>query len=797
MRAALVAVIGAEGIGKTRLAAELAGGGPGRDGGDVRYLAGRGPPAAVLAALGSSAMRRARRSSSSTTPTERREIAALAGLAQALAGVPVLVLVCGRDAEALAGVGAPTMRSCSGRWTPRRCARSPGAGRSGRVVLDDRRRRAGSRACARWPAGATRGGAPGRGGGGADRRRSRRAALDGGRAGGRRARAAGGRRRTPGGGADDGPVRCPFKGLASFDVADAPYFFGRERLVAELVARLVGARCSGSWVRREAASPRSCAPGCCPRWAAACCPAAGLGAGRDPARASIRCASSRTPRRGSTAAAASVLAVDQFEETFTACRDEAERARSSPSSSAARSPRPDRRARDPGRLLRALRRLPGALGLLAAHHVLVGAMRRDELRRAVERPALRVGLRVEPELTDALVADVEHEPGALPMLSTALLELWQRRDGRSAAPGRLRGHGRRARRGGAARRGRLRAGSIPTQQAVARSVLLRLAAEGAGGAVERRRVPLAELATTMTRARRRGAHRPAPAHGQRRARSSSRTRRCCASGRGCAAGSRRTPRAAACTATSPTPRASGTSAGATPAICTAARAWPPRWSGAPATSPTSTTPSAPTWTPAARRAERAHAAPDPPAARRRLAVARARRRSPGISTVLAVRGIQRARSERRAAASRNLATRAAGAPRRRRRARRAARPRGLPPRADRRSAQRRALGPAGPGRRPQARAAARTRLGLHSVAISPDGRRSPAPPTTGRSRCGTAPPAAASARRSRGTPERQRRRVQPRRAAAGAAAADDATVRLWDVAARRPLGRLLAQRPRP
>ena len=27
----------------------------------------------------------------------------------------------------------------------------------------------------------------------------------------------------------------------SFEVADAPYFFGRERLVAELVARLVGA----------------------------------------------------------------------------------------------------------------------------------------------------------------------------------------------------------------------------------------------------------------------------------------------------------------------------------------------------------------------------------------------------------------------------------------------------------------------------------------------------------------------------------------------------------------------------
>ena len=36
-------------------------------------------------------------------------------------------------------------------------------------------------------------------------------------------------------------VACPFKGLASFDVDDAGVFFGRERLVAELVARLAGA----------------------------------------------------------------------------------------------------------------------------------------------------------------------------------------------------------------------------------------------------------------------------------------------------------------------------------------------------------------------------------------------------------------------------------------------------------------------------------------------------------------------------------------------------------------------------
>ena len=58
-------------------------------------------------------------------------------------------------------------------------------------------------------------------------------------------------------------------------------------------------------------------------------------------------------------------------------------------------------------------------------------MRRDELRRAIELPARRAGLRVEPRLVSALVGDVAGEPGGLPLLSAALVELWQRRDGRT------------------------------------------------------------------------------------------------------------------------------------------------------------------------------------------------------------------------------------------------------------------------------------------------------------------------------------------------------------------------------
>ena len=77
------------------------------------------------------------------------------------------------------------------------------------------------------------------------------------------------------------------------------------------------------------------------------------------------------------------------------------------------------------------------------------------------------------------MADVEGEPGALPLLSTALLELWQQRDGRRlrhAAYERTGGV-----RGAVARLAEEAFGRLDAaQQAVARSVLVRLAAEEPG-----------------------------------------------------------------------------------------------------------------------------------------------------------------------------------------------------------------------------------------------------------------------------------------------------------------------------
>ena len=66
--------------------------------------------------------------------------------------------------------------------------------------------------------------------------------------------------------------------------------------------------------------------------------------------------------------------------------------------------------------------------VLNAHLIQVGPMREDELRAAIERPAFKVGCELEPGLTERLLADVEGQAGALPLLQFTLDELWQRRD---------------------------------------------------------------------------------------------------------------------------------------------------------------------------------------------------------------------------------------------------------------------------------------------------------------------------------------------------------------------------------
>ena len=125
-----------------------------------------------------------------------------------------------------------------------------------------------------------------------------------------------------------------------------------------------------------------------------------------------------------------LLVVDQFEETFTTCATEEERSAFIAALS--------RAAGSPERavVLLAIRgdhyghlaEYPAVAELLTPNHVLVGSMTREELRRSIELPARRAGLRMESALVDALVEEVADEPGGLPLLSTALVELWGMRE---------------------------------------------------------------------------------------------------------------------------------------------------------------------------------------------------------------------------------------------------------------------------------------------------------------------------------------------------------------------------------
>jgi WD40 repeat protein len=284
---------------------------------------------------------------------------------------------------------------------------------------------------------------------------------------------------------------CPFKGLAPFDADDAEFFFGRERLIDELVARLVGATVLAVIGPSGSGKSSLLRAGLLPALAAGALP----GSDRW---------SQRVVRPGSGALARlagpddeierAVVALDQFEEIFSPSVDERER-RAFVDALVESAWDPERRTM----ILIALRadffgRLapyPDLAELLGGNHVLLGPMSENELRRAIEGPAERAGLNVESDLVDGLVEDVSGEAGGLPFLSAALLELWQ---DRTANTLRLASYERMGRvRGAVARLAEAAYSRLDGEQRQrARVVLLRLAGED-DGVIVRRRVSIDEL----------------------------------------------------------------------------------------------------------------------------------------------------------------------------------------------------------------------------------------------------------------------------------------------------------------
>ena len=122
-------------------------------------------------------------------------------------------------------------------------------------------------------------------------------------------------------------------------------------------------------------------------------------------------------------------------------------------------------------------------------------MRPDELQRAIEEPADRAGLAIEPGLVERIFDDVGTEPGALPLMETALLETWLRRRGHTLT---LSGYDEAGGVRGAV--AHLAEGvyepMTPDAQRVTRGIFLRLAEPGSGLDDVRRRAPLEELITS-------------------------------------------------------------------------------------------------------------------------------------------------------------------------------------------------------------------------------------------------------------------------------------------------------------
>ena len=216
---------------------------------------------------------------------------------------------------------------------------------------------------------------------------------------------------------------CPYRGLVPYDVDDADGFFGRDADVAECLRRLAA---TGVARGGRAVGQRQVV--------------AGAGRGRRRAASATAAGSSIVtpgahPMDALDGAAGRrptpVLVVDQCEEAVSLCDDPAEQARFFAALADARRAAPAGRGaagRPPGRRCRPTRAFAR---LVERGLYLLGAMGEDDLRAAIEGPAHQAGLLLEPGLVDLLVREVEGEPGALPLLSHALRQTWERREGRT------------------------------------------------------------------------------------------------------------------------------------------------------------------------------------------------------------------------------------------------------------------------------------------------------------------------------------------------------------------------------
>lgn len=222
------------------------------------------------------------------------------------------------------------------------------------------------------------------------------------------------------------PDRNPFMGLSSFNEGDAPLFYGRGRVVAalhDMAARIPLLAVSGasgtgkSSVIKAGLLPQLRREG----WQVL--PV--IRPGKEPMatlEAELPDAEKQFRENGKT-----VLVVDQYEELITQCLDPAQRQafeqqlvawlKAWPDLRIILSIRSDFEPQFEGSALRPW---------WQAGRYVVPAFSLDELREVIVRPANQEVLFYEPEeLVDQLVEEVSQAPGALPLLSFTLSELYE------------------------------------------------------------------------------------------------------------------------------------------------------------------------------------------------------------------------------------------------------------------------------------------------------------------------------------------------------------------------------------
>ena len=260
--------------------------------------------------------------------------------------------------------------------------------------------------------------------------------------------------------------RCPYKGLDVFEEEDAELFFGREKLVDDLASRVKESRTvfvtgpsgSGKSSLVRAGLIHALKQGAIKgsdRWQYAT-----MKPGRDPFE-SLANAFSRlkSPELGNyfrknanqvnvlhECAESTltdnknqrlVLFIDQFEEVFTQIGKEEDRV-------VLLNLLTHVATVENGRviILFSMRSdfvsncatYPQLNSLLNQQFVQIGAMQPEDLVSAIAQPALRVGLRIDPDLIAQIINEMKGEPGALPLMQFALKDLFDSQQEKSGVP---------------------------------------------------------------------------------------------------------------------------------------------------------------------------------------------------------------------------------------------------------------------------------------------------------------------------------------------------------------------------